>query len=190
MLPVFLGTVNFKILLRDNRQPRYSSLQSGSTIRFAPPCQIRSPIDHPHIVTPSSGFPVIIIIYIPGYGGEISTLSRYEKRNPGLLTARRDQVIVLSTFYLDGKTREPQLETISGDRVLVRGDESLEPRSRDGGRGGGERGAGSGERRGREKEKELAPTFLSRCERSNRRISLVHPLHTMRQPGRTAEVES
>jgi len=143
MLPVFLGTVNFKILLRDNRQPRYSSLQSGSTIRFAPPCQIRSPIDHPHIVTPSSGFPVIIIIYIPGYGGEISTLSRYEKRNPGLLTARRDQVIVLSTFYLDGKTREPQLETISGDRVLVRGDESLEPRSRDGGRGGGsgERGA-------------------------------------------------
>lgn len=52
--------------------------------------------------------------------------------------------------------REPQLETIGEDRVFVQGDESrvsiLSTRE-DG-------------RKEKERERELAPTFLSRCERS------------------------
>lgn len=53
----------------------------------------------------------------------------------------------------DGKMRKSQLETIGGDRVFVQGDES---RAR----------ALVSVREEKEKERELAPTFLSRCERS------------------------
>lgn len=50
--------------------------------------------------------------------------------------------------------RKPQLETIGEDRVFVQGDETRVSVTR------------KARRREGKRERELAPTFLSRCERS------------------------